>query len=195
MAFDFSEFPIIDLDEQYFLRDMRLTDALDYYNHMNHPKVAPFIPDGCIPKSESMSAEMVQIIRNIFNQHKGITWAIVEKSTNRLIGSCGFDHWERYHSRLEIAYDLHPDYWRHGITSKAVAAICAFAFTEIKINRVEAFTLPDNHPSIQLLLKLGFFQEGLLKEFRFYKGKYVDVSILGLIRADYIQFKRHYPQP
>ena len=40
--------------------------------------------------------------------------------------------------------------------SEALSAILAFGFGEMELNRIEAFVMPENTASINLLEKLGF---------------------------------------
>jgi [ribosomal protein S5]-alanine N-acetyltransferase len=181
----FLEFPIIELDKNYVLRDLQLKDREAYWALMNHPKVMPFLPSGCVPSDLEAAAREIQYRRDVFNRRLGFCWAIVEKKTNKLIGACGFELWNRFHHRLEISYDVHPDYWRQGIATKAVIAVMDFAFQKLEAKRVEAFTITENVASINLLLKLGFHNEGLLKKYRFYQDNFIDVLIFGYTEDDY----------
>ena len=181
----FLRFPIIDLDEHYMLRDFQLKDREGYWALMNHPKVKPFIPDGCIPQDLESAAREIQTMRDVFNRRFGFCWAIVEKKTDRFIGACSFELWNRFHHRLEISYDMHPDYWRQGIATKAVVAVMDFAFQKLDAKRVEAFTVLNNEPSIHMLQKLGYHKEGVLKKYRFYKDEFADIFIFGFTEDDY----------
>lgn len=43
-----------------------------------------------------------------------------------------------------LGYDLSPAFWRRGIMSEALAAVLAFGFDQMQLNRVEALSFPDN---------------------------------------------------
>ena len=66
----------------------------------------------------------------------------------------------------------------------AISAIVDFGFNNLEINRIEAFMAVDNIPSKNLLLKLNFTLEGILREHRFYKEKYWDVFCFSLLAKD-----------
>lgn len=52
------------------------------------------------------------------------------------------------------------------------------------INRVAATTDLDSQRSINLLKRLGFSEEGVLRQYGFWKGKPQDVRMFSLLRSD-----------
>ena len=61
-----------------------------------------------------------------------------------------------------------------GHMSKAVPAILSHAFADLKLNRVEAASLPTNSRSMHLLEKCGFQREGYAREYLEINGKRED---------------------
>jgi len=115
----------------------------------------------------------------------GIRWAIRLQRGGKLIGTCGFNSWnERCHSAV-VGYDLHPNYWRKGISSEAVSAIIEVAFSGQlpcgHIHRIQADTIPGNQASERLLTKLGFVEEGLRHDAGYWKEQYHDLKCFGLL--------------
>ena len=68
---------------------------------------------------------------------------------------------------------------------EALAAALLHGFTEMKLNRVEAFTGPENIASQKLLLGAGFTQEGVMKEHYFKDGKHHDSLVFGLLKKNF----------
>lgn len=62
-----------------------------------------------------------------------------------------------------------------------------FGSKEMNLNRIEALVYPDNFASLELLKKIGFKQEGLLREYAFFKGEFRDLIMLSLLKKDYIK--------
>ena len=62
---------------------------------------------------------------------------------------------------------LAKQHWSGGIMTEALAAILTFGFEKMAFNRVTAFILPDNIGAIRMVKKVGFREEGLLKECKF----------------------------
>ena len=102
-----------------------------------------------------------------------------------MIGCISYEKWIRLHRRVEIAYDLNPNYWRQGIMSACLAKVFEYTFDVMKANRIDAFTTTYNEKSINLLQKMGFEQDGVLKEYRWFKNEYIDVLIFGFTRSKY----------
>ena len=85
--------------------------------------------------------------------------------------------------RASIGYELARSSWRQGIMTEALEAIIDLGFREMGLNRIDAVVMPENGASIKLLEKLGFHNEGLLKEYENWGSKgYVDLCILSLLR-------------
>lgn len=89
---------------------------------------------------------------------------------------------------MAIGYELHPAYWGRGYALEANTAMLDFCFTQdfpFHINRVAATTDLDSQRSMALLRKLGFFEEGLLRQYGYWKGKFNDVRMFSLLREDW----------
>lgn len=103
-------------------------------------------------------------------------WALAD-AHDRLIGTCGFSNWSLPHAHAELVYDLGRPFWGRGLMRAAVRQILSWAFDTAGFNRVHAFVMTSNAPSIRLLEALGFAHEGVLREFRIARGVPRDFSV------------------
>lgn len=102
------------------------------------------------------------------------------------MGWCGFHTWFTKHRRAEIGYVLnHDQYKGKGNMKEALPAVLKFGFENMDLHRVEALVAPGNKPSLKLLLRSGFAQEGLLRQHYFVNGKMEDSAIFSLLRSEY----------
>lgn len=53
------------------------------------------------------------------------------------------------------------------------------------LNRIEAFVEPENVGSRKVLEKIGFREEGILKENYYWKNRFVDKAIYAFLKKDY----------
>lgn len=166
--------------EDCYIREMQLTDADHYLALLNHPKVKPVIPEDFCPKSLFDSLRMIRKLKALYPSGSGAYWAVCNPE-NKLIGSGGFESWDQFHRRLEIAFELHPDYQGRGIMTHALMTMIQFGFKELNATRIEAFTLTDNKSSIKLLERLGFSHEAELRKYRFFNGKMHNIHLFSLI--------------
>lgn len=114
-------------------------------------------------------------------------WAILlpEREGQRVIGSCGYYTWSREHAYAELGYSLDPAFWRRGYAHEALAAIIAYAFESMQLNRIESRCGNSNRPSQHLLEKLGFSREGLLRSQIRTASGFEDVALYALLCEDY----------
>ncbi|CUS06195.1 GCN5-related N-acetyltransferase [Candidatus Promineifilum breve] len=84
----------------------------------------------------------------------------------------------------DIGYELAPDAWGHGYATEAARAIVRFGFETLGLHRISADTVADNTASARVLQKLGLTLEGRLRDKLYYKGRYWDVVLFGMIRPD-----------
>ena len=70
--------------------------------------------------------------------------------------------------------------------TEAVTQILGYGFGELNINRIEAMTDPDNVASIRSLKKLGFSEEGILRQNGFWNGKFHDSRCFSMLKEDWI---------
>ena len=84
-----------------------------------------------------------------------------------------------------IGYALDEHFAGKGITTEAVQLMVQFAFITLKLNRVEAYVSPNNVGSIRVLEKVGFLQEGLLKQLLYINGQWEDHYIYAITKSKY----------
>lgn len=109
---------------------------------------------------------------------------LLEKETNQVIGSCGFHNWIVDHDRAEIGYELHPAYRGQGYMREAMTQILPFAFSEMNLNRIEAFIAPENSKSIQLVEHFNFVKEGVVRGHYKVGAVYEDSILFSLLKTD-----------
>ena len=71
-------------------------------------------------------------------------------------------------------YHLDKDHTGNGYMTEALRAGCQFMFKEYKMHRIEAFILPENKRSIDLVNRLGFAYEGKRVAYMHINGAYRD---------------------
>jgi [ribosomal protein S5]-alanine N-acetyltransferase len=115
---------------------------------------------------------------------------LIDKKTQRIIGSCGFHTWILYHHRAEIGYEIFDDTLKgKGLMSEAIQPVIAFGFEQMGLHRIEALVEPSNQPSLKLVKKLGFREEGLLKQHYLKDHAFEDSVMFALLKEEYEQLK------
>ena len=120
----------------------------------------------------------------------GVRWGIVHADPARggaLLGTCGVFRWNRGWRTCLTGYELARHAHGQGYMSEALRAIFAWAFETMEVDRIEAQVHPLNAPSLKLLKRLGFVEEGLLREAGLWMGERRDLVQLGLLRREFVR--------
>lgn len=160
-------------------------ESLDYlYSELSDSELVHFLG---LKNLETLEIEKAKYNVGLSTHNKKfVFFQLLEKSSNRIIGWCGFHTWYIDHSRAEIGYGLNLDSDKSkGYMSEAIVKIVNYGFTEMHLHRIEAFVATYNEPSIRLLQKLNFKQEGHLREHYFVGDKAEDSLLFSLLKSEY----------
>jgi [ribosomal protein S5]-alanine N-acetyltransferase len=111
---------------------------------------------------------------------------IVRRDTGDVIGACLLFKVVEASARGEIGYVLGRSHWGKGYASEALSAFIERIFVELSLFRLEAEIDPRNDGSARVLQRLGFLQEGLLRQRWRLKGETTDSALYGLLRPDWL---------
>jgi [ribosomal protein S5]-alanine N-acetyltransferase len=87
-------------------------------------------------------------------------FAMVERATGEVVGSCGFKGAPTADGVVEIAYAVEPDRQRRGYAREAAAALVGYALQQDQVRTVRAHTLPEPNASTRVLTACGFQRVG-----------------------------------
>lgn len=94
---------------------------------------------------------------------------------NRTIGSIGLSNIVRgAFQSCHVGYKLDGEEINQGYLTEGLKAVIKYAFTTLKLHRLEANILPRNRRSLRVVEKLGFYDEGLAKNYLRINGKWED---------------------
>ena len=119
--------------------------------------------------------------------------AVTLKSNNQLVGNCGFRMDTANAFEGDIGYELDPKHWNHGYATEAAHAMVDFGFTTFSVHRVWSWCAADNLGSAHVLEKLGMKLEGRLRDKEFYKGKWWDTLMYGMLVDEWKAHKQSHP--
>ncbi len=111
--------------------------------------------------------------------------AITLRSTGQLIGNCGVRLAQVGAHQADIGYELDPLYWGQGYASEAARAMLDFGFTQLKVHKIWSWCIADNTASAHVLEKLGMQLEGRLRANEYFKGRWWDTLMYGLLDREW----------
>jgi RimJ/RimL family protein N-acetyltransferase len=111
--------------------------------------------------------------------------AITLPEDGRLIGNCGL-RLDAVGARVgNIGYELDPRYWGRGFATEAAREMVRFGFEELGLHRIWSWCVADNIASARVLEKLGMRREGRQREAKWYKGRWWDTLLFGILEQEW----------
>ncbi len=103
-----------------------------------------------------------------------------------LAGCIGYHYLEWSTRRTEIGYWLGQAYTGHGIMTRTARKLTEYAFGELGLNRVEIRCAPGNRKSRAIPERLGFTQEGTLRQVGLVHDRLLeDLVVYGMLAAEW----------
>ena len=115
-------------------------------------------------------------------------FGVTDRTTSALLASVGL-HFDRGRDDgiAEIGYWTAASARGRGVTTEAVAAVCAWGFTTCGVQRLEWYAEVGNVPSRRVAEKVGFTVEGMLRSYLQRPGDVrVDAWVGSLLGTDEI---------
>lgn len=178
----FNVFPELE-SERLLFKAYTKKDAQTLLNLRSNKAISKYM-DTTIPKRIEDTEQKIEGYIKAFKDRKGITWAIIEKENNTIIGDFAIHHIDKQNSRGEIGYILHPNFWGKGYMTEALTTLINFGFKDLNLHSFSANVNLENVNSKTLLLKFGFKLEAVFRENFYYNGQFLDSEIYCLLQSD-----------
>ena len=172
--------------ERLLLRRMKISDYSDMYEYSRLSIVTKYLLWNEHPDIK-YTKDYLTFVQSQYRSGEFFDWAIVEKATNKMIGTCGFAKLDFENNSAEIGYVINPNYWRRGYATESVKKVIQFGFETLNLHRIEARYIVGNEVSRRVMEKCGMSFEGIHRSSVYVKGKYVSVGYCAILAEDYIQ--------
>lgn len=109
-------------------------------------------------------------------------WLFTKENPDTPIGTFCFSNIIRgAFQKCTLGYKLGKSYCHLGYMQEAISYIIPHVFKDLKLHRIEAYVQPENQPSVNLLSRLGFKEEGYLASYAQICGEWKDHLVFSLI--------------
>jgi RimJ/RimL family protein N-acetyltransferase len=156
---------------------------------MNDPLLRSVLVDVARPLSVEAVRRLLEKVEKQMEETKNLFhFTLRLKDDNRLVGLARI-FWIDFHNGtgvLNLGIGEASDR-RHGFGSDALDLLVRFAFNDLNLHRLSAWTGADNLPFIHMAEKYGFEIEARRREAVFHNGRYWDMLHLGLLRTQWEQ--------
>lgn len=180
----YAQFPYIKTDE-ITLRKIVPADIDSLFEIYSDEKLFLHSPN-MLKKNKDTVLNMIGHFERDFNKRKIILLGItLNDNPDSIVGTTEMFDYDRDVNMITIGYRLNYSFWGRGIAAKAVKAMTEYLFDEIGINRIQAFVMPENIKSLNVLRKNNFTEEGIIRQGHIWKGKgVVDLVLFSKLKAE-----------
>ncbi len=180
----FKKIPTLETD-RLVLRRLKVSDYADMYEYSKSSVVTKYLLWREHPDIR-YTRDYLGFIQSQYRSGNFYDWAIVEKNSKKMIGTCGFARLDFENNSAEIGYVINPEFWRHGYATEAVKKVMEFGFDTLNLHRIEARYIVGNEVSRRVMEKSGMVFEGIHKSSLYVKNEYVSVGYCAITSDDYV---------
>ena len=120
------------------------------------------------------------------NMDRAYSFLIFKTEDKTLLGGINIGNVRRGVSQsASLGYWIGEKYSRNGYMKEALKLLIPSLFVDLRLNRIEAATLEENIASKNLLKKIGFKKEGVLRKYLKINGNWRDHILYGLLENDF----------
>jgi len=167
------------------LRPLSLKDAKNFTQWLSDPEVTKFLEIHEQPRP-SLKDEREYIVKKK-RSGNGIQFAL-DSIDGTHIGTIGLDTIDRYNKRASYGVFIgNKKYWGQGCGTEAGRLILEYGFRKLKLTRIYLHVYSFNIRGYKSYRRLGFRQEGVLRQHRFRSGHYYDEVIMGILRDEFFK--------
>ncbi len=113
---------------------------------------------------------------------------------HHLIGAIGLHSIDWFNKQTSIGYYLGEGFEGKGIMTKSVQAVADYIFQYLQLHRIEIRCGVQNHKSRAIPKRLGFKEEGVIRDGEFLYDHYHDLVIYGILAHEWQTSQKHLHQ-
>ena len=176
---------IIAANEVIRLKSWDIENASELFNltDKNRRHLEPWLP--WVPGVKEVTDSAKFITTSIEEMKKDLGLELGIWFLTKLIGCIGLHGLSKPNRRASLGYWLDKDYLGKGIMTRSVKALIDFSFIALDLNRIAIEASPENISSCAIAEKLNFVKEGIVRQFEFVNGRFLDYQIYSLLKSEW----------
>ena len=178
--------PTLETD-RLILRPVTAADAGAVFLYCSNPAVTRFTLFETHQTIDDARWFVTDYTRSRYASREPDPFAIVLQADplKTMVGSLGA-HWaSQPNGTMELGFSLAEPYWGRGLVAEAARAVIGYVFAEYAVERLQARVFVGNDVSERVCQKLGFSREGVLRSLVLRRGRWWDIVMYSLLRAEW----------
>ncbi len=184
----FRNIPILETD-RLTLRKILPQDENDMHEYSSDPETSKYLlwePH----TSRSFTRAHIRYLQDAYNRASFFDWALIEKESGKMIGTCGFTEIYEREKRAEVGYVIAPGFHRQGFAPEALKRVMEYGFLTLGLTKLSGRFMEDNEASRKILARLGFHDDTTKNESIFKRGKKQRILTYSLTKEEYLHIKK-----
>lgn len=168
------------------LRKILPKDEDDMYEYSKDPETSKYLlwePH----TSRGYTGAHIRYLQSAYNQASFFDWALIEKKSGKMIGTCGFTEIYEREKRAEVGYVIAPAFHRQGFAPEALEKVMEYGFLKLGLIKLSGRFMEDNEASKKVLERFGFTDDTKKKESIPKRGKLQRILTFSLTAEKYLE--------
>jgi RimJ/RimL family protein N-acetyltransferase len=168
------------------LRPFNADDFDDLYAYQSRPDVARYLTWEARDRAQARRALEEQCAETTLDaEGKWLTFAVVWREANRVVGEIGLKWLSQKHRQGEMGYVFNPDHHGRGLATEAAEAMLTLGFGSLGWHRIIGSCDPRNEASARLMERIGMRKEAHFAHSLFLKGEWVDELVFAILDQEW----------
>ncbi len=171
------------------LRKILPRDEADMYEYSRDPETSKYLlwePH----TSRAFTRAHIRYLQEQYQAFAFFDWALVEKESGKMIGTCGFTEIYEREKRAEVGYVLSPRYHRRHLAPEALERVMEYGFITLGLVLLEGRIMEGNLASRKVLSRMGFREETKKQEIFYKRGEKQKILTFAITREEYLSRKK-----
>ncbi|MEM9987625.1 MAG: GNAT family protein [Bacteroidota bacterium] len=167
------------------LRGIELADAQFFFQLNQETATQQAFARTHFPQSIASQKAFIESIHVGVSQSDDFTF-VIENMEGEPVGFINSHTTDRINGTFRYGLAILQGERRKGYAREAIFLLLSYFFQELRYHKVNAVVYEFNQGSMDLHQKMGFVEEGILRETHFSQGKHWDVHIFGMTKAEFL---------
>ena len=172
--------------EKIYLRNIEKQDlGSNYFQWLNDQEVTRWLSHGFFPNSEE---SMLDYYLSMAKSNKSMNLAIIEKGSDHHVGNVALHELDPISGTMGTGIIIgEKDVWGKGYGTEAWRLMFAHAFRTLNVNCLLGGAVAENIGSLKACWKAGYKQDGVIRQYHYFDGKYHDMIPVSCLRKDWLE--------
>ena len=172
------------------LRELRLSDVEDRYHWCLDDEVIKYLnmPEKYPPFSREETKSWIEMC---IKKTNGYEQRAILDQDGRHIGWVDLKNFDCLNKHAELGIAIGDKrYWGKGYGLSAMREMLDYGFTYFDLNKIWLRVEMDNEKAIRSYIRIGYVEEGILRQDRLRKGVFVDRLRMSILKEEFSNMKK-----